>query len=110
MSTLSEAINIPLDSASFASIRIYLSVIGFSIETVFEPSAILHVESIQGRKRLTLDGGCTASNVEIVLHHDQGRMTQVLLQQVDIASIQQKPGSIGVPKQMRVQPGDSDGS
>ena len=71
-----------------ARIRIDMPSIGFLIETVFEPSAIFHVEAIQGRKRLALDGGCTASNVQIVLHHDQRGMTQVLLQQEDIASVE----------------------
>ena len=76
-----------LTPRSLTRIRIDMSVIGFSIETVFEPSAILHIETVQRRKRLALDGGCTASNVEIVLHHDQRGMTQVLLQQVEVASI-----------------------
>ena len=82
------AINIPLTSPFLASVRIYTAARAPSLQSMFEPSAILHVESIQGRKLLALDGRGTASNVQVVLHHDQGRMTQVPLQQVDISSIQ----------------------
>ena len=61
-----------------------------------ETSAVFHVHPIEGREALAPDRGCLAGDVQVVLHHEQRRMPQVLFQQEHVAAVEQEMGRICV--------------
>ena len=60
--------------------------------------AVTYVHSIHRREPLTLNGGCFTGDVNVMLHHCQRGVAQVLLQQKNVTSVEEKHGRIGVSK------------
>ena len=71
-----------------SGVGIYLTVHAPGAEAVAEPSAVLHVHPVQRGEALAPDRGGLAGDVQVVLHHEQRRMPQVLFQKEDIAAVE----------------------
>ena len=64
----------------------------------------MHV--VQRGKPSTSYGGNLAGDVPVVFDHGQTGMSQILLQQQKVSSVYQEMSGVGLPEQMRMEPGD----
>ena len=76
---------------------------------VTEPSIMSQVEPIKGRKALAGDGSRAPGNMQVVLHHGQGRVAEILFQQKSVASVQDEVCRVGMPEEMWVEPRNAGG-
>ena len=80
-----------------------------AVEAVPKAPGRLHSDVVQGREVLVHLSGHPVGNMNIVLDHGQGGVSEALLQQEYVAAVQKETGGVGVAHQMRVQPRDPSG-
>ena len=89
-------LGVPFGAASPTSVRVDLPIHAFVVEAVAKPPVVLYVKPVQGGESLASDGGRLRRYVNIILHHSQRRMAQIMFKEKDVPSIEQEHRGIAV--------------
>ena len=67
-------------------------------------SDLFYIQPIKRRKALAPDGRRPAGQMNVAADHLQASVPQVLLEQENVAPVDQEQGGIGMPEQVRIEP------
>ena len=92
----------PFGTASSAGVRVDMPIHTFVVEAVAKPPVILYVKPVQGGESLASDSVRLGRCVNIILHHSQSRMTQIMFEEEDVPSVEQEHRGVAVSQQVRM--------
>ena len=72
-------------------------------------SDLFYIQPVQRRKTLAPYGRRPAGQMNVAAHHLQARMPKILLQQENVAAVDQEQGGIGMLENVGIEPVDPGG-